>query len=136
VRELVVGIDGSTPSWRALSMAVGIAARYSARVNACYVWHTPAPVEAAVFAAPMIPVFGEDDASDLGRQVKEELEAAGVEGEFFCLSGEVSQELERLAERRRADIIVVGRSRHAALHLGGVPRRLLAMGHRPVLVVP
>jgi nucleotide-binding universal stress UspA family protein len=36
----------------------------------------------------------------------------------------------------RADLIVVGRSRHPALHLGGVPRKLLAMGHRPVLIVP
>ena len=136
MREVVVGIDGSTPSWRALSMAVGIGTRYQARVNACFVWHTPAPVEAAIFAAPVVPVFEEDDADELALQVKHELEGAGVEGEFFCLTGEVAQELEQLAEGRRADLIVVGRSRHAALHLGGVPRKLLAMGRRPVLVVP
>ena len=48
----------------------------------------------------------------------------------------MARELEALAEACHADLIVVGRSRHPALHLGGVPRRLLAMGRRPVLVVP
>ena len=44
-------------------------------------------------------------------------------GEFNERSGDVARELETLAEACHADLIVVGRSRHPALHLGGVPRR-------------
>lgn len=137
MRNIVVGIDGSTPSWRALSLALSIAKSYNARVRACSVWHTPASLEMAVFAMPVVPVIEEDpDGGQLGKQVREELALAGVEGDFSCREGDIAQQLEALAESCRADLIVVGRSRHPALHLGGVPRRLLSMGRWPVVVVP
>ena len=137
MRDLVVGIDGSTTSWRAFSMAVGIARRYEARMHACFVFHVPAsPADLAAFAVPVNAFVDDDDGGDLGRDVVEELSRAGVEGDFTYIKGDVAHELEVLAESCLADVIVVGRSRHPALHLGGVPRRLLATGRRPVLVVP
>ncbi len=131
-----MGIDGSTTSWRAFSMAVGIARRYDARVHACFVFHVPASADLAVFAVPVTAFVDDDNGGDLGRDVAEELRGAGVEGEFTFVKGDVAHELEELAQSCRADVIVVGRSRHPALHLGGVPRKLLATGRRPVLVVP
>jgi len=136
VRHLVVGIDGSTTSWRALSMAAGIAARYDAQAHACYVSHVPVSVDMAAFALPVAPFLDGDDGADLCRQVAKEVEDSGARVDFTCRKGDVAQELEALAESFQADVIVVGRSDHPALHLGGVPRKLLAMGHRPVLVVP
>jgi nucleotide-binding universal stress UspA family protein len=117
-------------------MAVGIARRYKACLHACFVFHVPGPAEAAGFGLPFPAMVGDDDGGDLGREVTEELGRADVEGDFTFLKGDVAYELEALAESHHADMIVVGRSRHPALHLGGVPRRLLAMGHRPVLMVP
>ena len=131
-----MGLDGSTTSWRAFSMAVGIARRDEARVHACFVFHVPAAADLAAFAVPLTPFGDGDDGGDLGRDVAQELSRAGVEGDFTYVKGDVAHELEALAESCLADVIVVGRSRHPALHLGGVPRRLLATGHRPVLVVP
>ena len=90
----------------------------------------------AVFAVPVTAFVDDDNGGDLGRDVAEELRGAGVEGEFTFVKGDVAHELEELAQSCRADVIVVGRSRHPALHLGGVPRKLLATGRRPVLVVP
>lgn len=110
-----------------MAMAVGMAARYGAHVHACLVFQV-------AFSVP-VPVLGEEG-EEMARQVAEELSRAGVAGELTCRNGDVAQELEALAEACRADVIVVGRSRHPALHLGGVPRRLLAMGRHPVLVVP
>jgi nucleotide-binding universal stress UspA family protein len=131
---IVVGIDGSTTAWRAFSMAVGIAGRYKAFVRACYVAHIPATAEMGVFGVSVPAVF--DDGQDLKEEVDKELAEAGVAGDFTCAKGDVAHELEVLAESCHADIIVVGRSRHPALHLGGIPRKLLAMGRRPVLIVP
>jgi nucleotide-binding universal stress UspA family protein len=136
VSNVVVGIDGSMTSWRAFAMAVGIARRDQGCVHACFVSHTPAPAELAVFAVP-VPSFVDDDgAADLALEVSEELGRAGVGGDFALRKGDVARELEAVAATHHADLIVVGRSRHPTLHLGGVPRKLLAMGRRPILIVP
>lgn len=118
-------------------MAAGMARRNGAKVHACFVLHVPAVAELGSFSMPVPPVMLEAaDCSELGAEVEKELAEAGVQGEFLCRQGDVARELETLAESLRADMIVVGRSRHPALHLGGAPRRLLAAGRRPVLVVP
>ncbi|HYA45770.1 MAG TPA: universal stress protein [Acidimicrobiales bacterium] len=132
--SIVVGIDGSTTGWRAFSAALGVANRYNAFVRACYVAHMPAAAEMGVFGVAVPPVL--DEGEDLRDEVNKELAEAGISGDFVLLKGDVAHELEAVAENCRADIIVVGRSQHPALHLGGVPRKLLALGHRPVLVVP
>jgi len=133
--NLVVGMDGTTTSWRALSMALGMAARDGAQVHVSCVLHVPAMAEMGAFAMPIPPPLDDEDNS-FERDVQNELVNAGVVGEFTYRKGDVAPQLEALAETCRADLIVVGRSRHPALHLGGVPRKLLAMGRRPVLVVP
>lgn len=139
MHDIVVGVDGSTPSWRAFSLAVSIARKYGAQVRVCRVWRVPPAFEGLAFSVGAVPVFqGEEEGGypELAKEVRAELELAGVEGDFCCREGDTAQQLEALAESCQADLIVVGRSRHPALHLGGVPRRLLAMGRRPVLVVP
>jgi len=116
-------------------MAVGVASREKGSVHACFVSHTPVPaVGLAVGIAPV--VLDEDDGGELSRAVREELDRAGVVGDFTMCDGDVGREIEAFAEAHHADLIVVGRSRHPALHLGGVPRRLLNCGRWPLLVVP
>jgi nucleotide-binding universal stress UspA family protein len=134
--EILVGVDGSPASWRAFSLALGIAEREHGFVHVCFVFHIPAPASIAPMAVPPPGLSAEDDGGELEQKATEELQAAGVEGKFMCIEGDVAHELEASAERCHADLIVVGRSRHPALHLGGVPRKLLAIGRRPVLVVP
>ncbi len=117
-------------------MAVGIAERYTAHLHGCFVLQTPAAAEMVAFGLP-VPETGEvDDGDELAQTFTEEIDRAGVVGDFTCRKGDVAHELEDLAEQSRSDVIVVGRSRHPTLHLGGVPRRLLVMGRRPVIVVP
>ena len=73
---------------------------------------------------------------DLAHFVTEELNRAHVDGDFTWRSGEITAELELLAVNCKADLVVVGHSTHPRLHLGGVPRQLLARGRCPILVVP
>jgi len=134
--DIVIGFDGSPASWRALFYALGIAQREKATLHVSFVYHVPVPAMAGSLAVPPPPLPAGQDGGQLEQQAVAELRVAGVEGVFTCLEGDIGSELEALAERCRADLIVVGRSRHPTLRLGGVPRKLLAMGHRPVLVVP
>lgn len=136
ISSIVVGIDGSDTSYRAFAMAVGFAVREQGCVHACYVAHLPGAAAIGGFFAP-VPLVADAESDDLlARFVAEELFEAHVGGDFTCRSGEIGAELEILAETCKADLIVVGRSAHPHLHLGGVPRQLLGRGRFPILVVP
>ncbi len=134
--DIVIGFDGSPASWRAFFLALGIAQRERAFIHVSFVYHVPAPATVAPLTTPPPALPVGEDGGALERQATAELQVAGVEGVFSCLDGDIASELEAQAERCRADLVVVGRSRHPTLRLGGVPRKLLAIGHRPVLVVP
>ncbi len=131
ILSIVVGMDGSEPSVHALSFSVGLAVREHARLSVCFVSH-----QTVVFPVGLLPVDDDEWATALEKMVGDELARAEVDGSFVRRDGEVVRELKRLADERAADVIVVGRSRHPHLHLGSVPRRLLDVGGRAVLVVP
>jgi len=108
IRSIVVGTDGSEPSYRAFAMAVGLAVREQGCVHACFVSHVPGAAALGGFFAP-VPLAGDADSDDrLARFVTQELSQASVRGDFTCRNGEIAAELEFLAEDRRADLIVVG----------------------------
>ena len=136
--SIVVGIDDSDASRRALAAAVQLAARQRGRIHACYVAHIPASVALGTFAGPAMPV--EDDLDEAVEQLRqlvtEELGKAEVGGEFVWRQGDVATELQGLVAALQADLIVVGRSAHPHLHIGNVPSRLITTGGCPVLVVP
>ncbi len=136
IRTIVVGLDGSETSYRAFAMATGLAGREHGSVHACFVAHLPATALLGGLVGPALPLDEPDSEDGLADFVAKELVRAGVSGDFTRCSGEVGSELERLAEARAADLLVVGRSTHPHLHLGGVPRQLLARSRIPVLVVP
>ena len=136
--SIVVGVDGSRASVDALATAIRLAGRGGGGIHACYVDRVASPLPAGGFFVPLPPVeVDRDDRVDrLGRVVVAALGQAGIGGEFTCRRGDAAAELERLALAHEADHLVVGRSTHPHLHLGNVPGRLIAMGSRPVLVVP
>lgn len=137
VKNIVVGVDGFDAAGRALAVAIDVAVRYHGTVHACFVWPLTATEKRAGFsAAPASCDESNGDEERLSGTVVKALGDAGAEGDFVQREGEIASELEELASSTEADLIVVGRSRHPALHLGGVPRHLLAMGRRLVLVVP
>jgi nucleotide-binding universal stress UspA family protein len=129
--SVVVGVDGTEASDHALSFATGLAAREGAWLSACFVSH---PL--VVYPVGVVPIDDRGYASELDRQVNDELERADVGGFFFHRDGDVVDELKRLADEWFADLIVVGRPRHPHLHVGSVPRRLLDVWNHAVLVVP
>ncbi len=118
-------------------MAIGVARRWEGcMIHICYISQVPVSAQLGAMAVPISPLAGGGQGAELKQAISEELARSGVVGKFYERSGDVARELEAVAEACHADLIAVGRSRHPALHLGGVPRRLLAMGHRPVVVVP
>jgi len=130
--SVVVGLDGTESSVHAMDFAIGLAARERARLSACFVSH---PLIVA-YPVGLIPYDWDAYATTLDNQFADELELAGICGDFYHRQGDAVVELKRLADEQLADIIAVGRSRHPLLHVGSVPRRLLDISGHAVLIVP
>jgi nucleotide-binding universal stress UspA family protein len=140
---IVVGVDGTEPSFRALAYATGVARHVNGRVICAYVRHSsanPAVCLAAVGAEVALQA-----AADVASSTEALLEAAiesarqdtGIDVSLLVLDGDPALALERLANDLRADLVVIGAPRHPAMHLlGSINRRLHRKPHQPVTTVP
>src|SRR5258708_331557 len=111
---IVVGVDGSAPSWDAFAWAAGEARRVNGRVIAVYVTALIQPEEALGFTAPL----GFGAAADARDQVAEELrgevskraDELDVDVTFVRGSGDAVHVLIEVARAEHADLMAVGRS--------------------------
>ncbi|MFC0042343.1 universal stress protein [Actinomadura rayongensis] len=136
--EVLVGVDGSPTSARAIDVACAIAARRGARLRALLVFDEPLPVGGGA----LVPPVDEPDAADRERALAEAL--AGRQEHHPDL--EIVQEVVAGRPARvlagasaRADLLVVGsrgRGGFTGLLLGSVGQAMLHRAHCPVAVVP
>ncbi|WP_229686436.1 universal stress protein [Longimycelium tulufanense] len=136
VGAIVVGIDGTPSSGNAAAWAAGLASRERAQLVLAYV----EPVGGAAYWAPSGVAVAAETATELVDELRAELERSlsnsDVAWELLHLRGDPARMLEKVADERRADCIVVGRSRHSGRFLGSVPKTLVTEAVRPVVVVP
>ncbi|GAA1856318.1 universal stress protein [Pseudonocardia ailaonensis] len=139
-RAVVVGIDGSETGWRALHYAIGQSRRQGGRVVAVYADRLPAaafatavPLAAAAVADPGVDTLIEE----LRAEVAEMGPQYGVDVTFETVAGDPVAAMVAVAERERADAVVVGASVQAGHKLfGSVATRVVKAGRWPVTVVP
>lgn len=136
VGVVVLGYDGSPPSTHAAAWAAGLARRENGLLLAVFVEQLSSP---AYWTALSGAAAGEASL-DYVRELRDEagplLDERGVRWEMMYGQGDPAKVLESIAEERRADCIVVGRSRHRGGLLGTVPKSLLSHASRPVVIVP
>jgi len=139
-RAVVVGIDGSETAWRALHYAIGQARRQGSRVVAVYADRIPALAFAT--AVPLAAAAVVDEGTDtlvveLRTGVERLAVEYGVAAGFEMVAGDPVAALVHVAERERADAVVVGASVQAGHKLfGSVAMRVVRTGRWPVTVVP
>lgn len=134
---VVVGIDGSDSSWRALSAALEMIDHPERVVAVSVEEHLPQYVamrgemdEAKQAADEFFERIGRD-AADLAKQ-------HGREIELKVLRGNVAQRIVEFARDERADLIVVGHSGHSAIwgtFLGTTADKVVRHAPCSVLVV-
>lgn len=131
---LVVGIDGSETSWRALYYAFGLARRQRASVLAVFAF---VPLAAFTGIPACTWTTGQELADELAAAVRILSAEHGVDAEFVCTQDDPVRTLVRLAATRYADAIVIGASR-ALLHrfVGSKVARTIRRSRRPVTIVP
>lgn len=140
---VVVGIDGSGPSWDAFYWACGETRRLGGSIVAVFVHQTSAAASAALTTSFAGPAAGyeatraiTDLIGKLDDQVRSHARTDGIDIEFVHTHGNAAKELLRIARSHRADLIVVGRSTKARHQLAGsLGRRLVGKRGAPVIVV-
>lgn len=139
MNEIVVGVDGSAGSAKALEFALREARLREASVKAVLVWHVPAAVYGGGGLAPA--VIDQDELEEGARARLDDLLGAaardGVELEGVVREGQPAEVL--VEEAREAELLVVG-SRglggFRGLLLGSVGQQCAHHAHCPVVIVP
>jgi nucleotide-binding universal stress UspA family protein len=134
--SVVVGYDGTEPSLHAAAWAAGLARREHALLLIVYV----EPLNSAAYWSPVATAMMSEPNSAFTQEVVDAagtyLTERGIAWEMLQGRGDPATVLEKIAEERHADCVVVGKSRRRGGLLGTVPKNLLSRARRPVVVVP
>jgi nucleotide-binding universal stress UspA family protein len=140
-RVIVVGVDGSPTSLRAVAFAAGVARRERAELVCVYV-RPVVPVSLALSDWAGVAVQAEVDAvsqveTEVHERIADDVTAWGTGARMVVRDGEPLAELTAVAAELGADAIVVGASTSAGHRLfGSLASRLLRQCRWPVTVVP
>ena len=134
---IVVGVDGSPGSDRALDAAAEVAKRYESSLVVCHV------VERIAAKGDLAPLHADEPAikdriEGEAAKLREQGIETGVRFESIILGGP-ARSLADVAAETDADLIVVGTRGHSALAgviLGSVTQKLLHLAKCPVLCIP
>ena len=139
LERILVAVDGSEPSRRALHHAVNIAKTMGARVTIAHsvVWEPLAPSRQRRAMRQLAKEFDERGKMIL-KKMNAEVAHSGVEVERVFLHGPAGEAVTKLAAMGNYDLVVVGvrgRSLASRLLLGSVADRIIRICNGPVLVV-
>jgi len=148
---VVVGLEESEPSMRALAWALGLAHRSLASIVAVHVANDSgvsgilAPERLAALGAPEgfaawvtadRPTCRSVERSQLDQLISEIAQNSGINVQVEHLSGEPVHQIVQAVHRHRADLLVVGAPRSRRSARRSVAARLTHQGLCPVTVVP
>jgi nucleotide-binding universal stress UspA family protein len=140
IENIVVAIDFSEPSERALEFAVGLAKRVGAKIHLLHSFHVPIPgptPDTIVFPRDMWT--GMRDAAS--RKLEESLERLGQEGieaELHLRPGYAVLAITETVEEVGADLVVMGTRGLSGLRhvlLGSIAERTVRSSPCPVITV-
>jgi len=110
--KILVGVDGSPFSERALNYAVNIAKTYAGEILLVHVvlrrFYAITPSEAGVLATTVYVKEIEAEGQEIIRKAESALKAGGVHYRAMLTHGVPADEIVRIAESENVDLIVVG----------------------------
>jgi nucleotide-binding universal stress UspA family protein len=132
-RHLVVGVDGTKASLRALDLAATVARRNESEVTVAFVHHFP--LFAGTVAIDWSAVFASAD-EEVAAAARDRL--GGLRWRMVVGDGAPAVELERIAADAGADLLVVGHGEGGPIHRlldGSIAGHAATHARVPVLVV-
>jgi nucleotide-binding universal stress UspA family protein len=134
---IVVGVDGSVTSLHAAAYAAGMARRQSAQLYVVFVRSTPSMAALSPMGYASAQRALDETQADLRQRFLDGAALIGLSVEFITTEGDTFGELVKVANKVRADAVVVGTSTQAGHRvIGSIAVRLVRLGRWPVIVVP
>ncbi len=134
--RILVGYDGSEAATRALDFAIGLAGERGLEIHLAYVVQAPSGMFAPVPDEEIdsIRAAGEETLASGARHARDSLTTPVTHIE----SGNPGEELLKLADSLKPDLVVLGTTRHSVSErlLGTVSASFLKARRYPLLVVP
>jgi len=136
-KKIVVGVDGSDSSLRALRWALHEAHLRGDAVEVFHGWHYPYVAD----PSGMVPYSGAEIAESAQMIVDQALAEVAVEAAGVTLTARIEQSAGASAlieASKTADLLVVGRRGHGgflSLVMGSVAQQVASHAHCPVVVV-
>ena len=144
--KIVVGVDGSAPSTRALEWCAGHAEALDAEVVAVFALDMPVYAATGFGAAPIpmpMPVPSEAERAEVHRTIEEDwcapLSKAATPFRVEVRDGPAAAAIMAVADEVGADLVVTGRRGHggfAELLLGSTSHQLAHHVNRPLVIIP
>src|SRR5580704_367306 len=110
--KIIVGVDGTAPSWDAFEWAAGEALRGNGRIVAVFVTSLVEPDDVLGATASLGHAAAEEArdqmAEELAAEVATRSDALGVETSFVRGTGDAARVLTEMARSEHADAMVVG----------------------------
>jgi nucleotide-binding universal stress UspA family protein len=134
---LLVAIDGSATSLRALAYAAGLARRQGARLVCLYVRPFTAVAGIGAAAVTSMQAAHDEIVRELRETIESESQRLGLGARFVERHGSPFTEIVRLADELQADAVIVGASTKAGHRfVGSLAVHLVRVSRWPVTVVP
>jgi nucleotide-binding universal stress UspA family protein len=140
IENIVVAIDFSEPSDRALELAVGLAKRVGAKIHLLHSFHVPIPgptPDTIVFPRDMWTSM-RDAASGKLEESLERLRREGIDAELHLRPGYAVLAINETVQEVGADLIVMGTRGLSGLRhvlIGSIAERTVRSSPCPVITV-
>jgi nucleotide-binding universal stress UspA family protein len=152
-QKILVPLDGSEHSSRALEIAIQIAKKFGAKITLIHVYSvTVRPVvmpEPTTLTPPGVPVMTPAEVSKVVEAARKaassfltdgerKVKAEGIQVDTMLVEGQTVEEISRIAKEDKFDLIIMGArgiSRIREILLGSVSDGVIRNAHCPVLVV-
>ncbi len=146
-QKILVGVDGSEPALKAVSLAAGLSQTYGARLILVHVVQVSAIAEQAINLSATEhlketpkTIMGKLSQEVLGKAREYALNAGVPEDHIDSVTtdGDQARQIIQTAKRENTDLIVLGsrgRSRLEGLLLGSVSQKVAALAPCPCLIV-
>ena len=134
IKQIVVGVDGSEGSTRALAWAMDEAEHHGATLRAVLAWSPMMPGLGPGYSVARGPGFDEQEFAE--QRLKEILGGANSDAEPVVVQGRAAKVL--IDNSADADLLVVGNRGHggfAGMMLGSVSQHVSAHSDCPVVVI-
>ena len=136
IREILVPLDGSKHSFRALEMAISLASRYSSSISALYIFDLPLSLEFAV-----IDPVGEKIQKRIAKAMntaKSRCKNQHIPFKSIIKHGKVGPDIIEVSKKGKFDIIVIGKrgiGSTSEIFLGSVSHYVIHHSKIPVFIV-